>query len=1546
MSIVSISNGDYSGTERLGRRWLSLRQTPKSVREREVKGNNTQLSPTRLFPQMALQTHGKQPSTAKTGISSTCFIVLLTMLFISPALEEKTTAAASPVKSESSPAKPDSSQLKGLATTLLPQTSPKETASKQQARLATSAGSETPPAGNEPVHPSRNPTPAELHQAPLELAMALTQHTGYSVSTEASQSSSTSSSEFQTIQTSTTSSMTPPNYWTSPTLFPETSTLTAFSPSVSPRKQTSLSRTSEILTEKTPAAAASTSTERTATSLDCKSEEPSNFNHPATSDGFFPTTSPKENAWSNSSTSVACNVSCEPVDRFITGMAGVVDWVGPREGCHASWIYHINVPESYGIVAKLQHVELKADFFIEFQGIMKGPHFEYGVTYRNISLQNSLNGFDPIIVYERELRIIINTPEPPYGEHLAKLTVSFRAQLLASMPARIFVEDGAPRESRRLYDCSAGYGVHIPEELMCNKIEQCAGGEDEVNCEYRQDGCGDWIPYGEKCLKITFALRTRAIPGHHHVTMPREAEAKCRSEHEAGLATLPDAEGINMVTDMIRQSGFTSAAIGIRKFKPSSPKLTHLYKYIWQWGGVGGPLAYEQQRLQRDKPLLGCGMLSVFPMPRIVPIACVLPAKIPTGYVCMKTNAIHSNPEPPLARTKLTFFNATVSPPENLSFKQCLDGSFVQTFHPCKWGEEVASTPVDKFPFFHCRFGPPVHYTLVCDGVEDCADGSDEIACAEPRFPPIKETSFVCQTFQLVALSQRCNGVPDCMDGSDENYCSSCGKYMSMCPGVGCVPVTSAESFDTCPLMGAYSSPRPYLHRPAVLILDGFGWFRLQPTDDNCTEGHFKCHEGLCIPSYLLNNGEMDCLHGDDENIAEESMTCPGYYRCQDFGMCVHPELLCDGIHHCPNKDDEKYCNVSCPGNCTCQGYAYSCRATFNPFNHTQVRYLDLSRAENPGPFLQYVHVLEFLRFLNLSRCGLRSVALRDMPQLNVLDLSHNHLKSLPSFNLSGLSGVTWLDLSGNPFVSVIDSTFVMFVRFASLTRLEMLALTGTDLVSIEDRALSSLTRLATLDLRSNRLEKYGSGIFWGLRDLQVLQTDDQKLCCQYFHRTPLQRCYAPADELSSCKDLLQSDFFRVFLWLLAVLAITGNAGVLIYRLRANELKTPPAFRVLVKNLCASDFLMGVYMLMIGAADAKFRNRYVEEESEWRQSATCKVAGVLAFLSSEVSAFVICLITLDRLLVICCPLKVRLHLGSRSAIIMCCCVWATCLVLAVVPLIVGLQFYGQNGICLPLPITRRRFSGQRYAFAIFIVLNFLLFVLIGGGQVAIYRAVREAGAAAGTQCSMQMTLARRLFLVVFTDFCCWFPIGVMGLLAASGTAIPGEVNVWAAIFVMPLNSALNPFLYTLNGVLERWERRRLEVRTTRMLRRLQTEIPKWQPATVAEMVRISIRSKLVKREKVLQWLGPAQDTEERPEWKAESGQIPVTTQEGIFTSDDVTHGETDVTVSVEMSTSVDVTPGKNDVTAGMVLSMSGDAVSDQDTALSTLMELRLLTAEK
>ena len=117
-----------------------------------------------------------------------------------------------------------------------------------------------------------------------------------------------------------------------------------------------------------------------------------------------------------------------------------------------------------------------------------------------------------------------------------------------------------------------------------------------------------------------------------------------------------------------------------------------------------------------------------------------------------------------------------------------------------------------------------------------------------------------------------------------------------------------------------------------------------------------------------------------------------------------------------------------------------------------------------------------------------------------------------------------------------------------------------------------------------------------------------------------------------------------------------------------------------------------------------------------------------------------------------------------------------------------------------------------------IVLNFMLFLLIALGQVVIYKAVRANSMATSVtrRQSQDSDIARRLFTVAMTDFLCWFPIGLLGLMASQGTPIPGEVNVGMAIFVLLLNSVINPFLYTMNIVLER-RRKRKEERLLKLL---------------------------------------------------------------------------------------------------------------------------------
>ena len=485
--------------------------------------------------------------------------------------------------------------------------------------------------------------------------------------------------------------------------------------------------------------------------------------------------------------------------------------------------------------------------------------------------------------------------------------------------------------------------------------------------------------------------------------------------------------------------------------------------------------------------------------------------------------------------------------------------------------------------------------------------------------------------------------------------------------------------------------------------------------------------------------------------------------------------------------------------------------------------------------------------YLNLARCNLNHMGNMLFPNLRILDLSFNHLASVAPDDVRSFPKLISLSLAGNPIVSLFSSedqsgpkTFsslltldLSFVEMKEMNpgtlrifpNLQSLNLSHCHVHHVQGQGFQSLTSLQVLDLRSCPLTSFPKFIFRDLRFLRRVLADNYKVCCPAtLPEGVVSQCLAPFDEISSCDALLRSDLYRIFLAIFATLATVGNALSLALRVFILKKKQQSGFTVFVTHLCVSDFLMGVYLVMIGAADRVFMGVYLWEDKDWKTSVTCKVAGFLSLLSSEVSAAIICLITVDRFLVVQFPLS-RLHFQRLSAQAGCLVLWIMGTVLAAVPLLPATSswhFYSQTGICIPLPVTRQDFPGHDYSFAVMIIFNFLLFLLIAAGQLVIYLAVRNqsvTGKINSDRRSRDLAVAQRLFTVVASDFLCWFPVGLLGLLASGNIPIPGEANVGMAIFVLPLNSALNPSLYSLNTI----QARRARAREEKLLRTLKAE---------------------------------------------------------------------------------------------------------------------------
>ncbi|KAK8760092.1 hypothetical protein V5799_028641 [Amblyomma americanum] len=66
-----------------------------------------------------------------------------------------------------------------------------------------------------------------------------------------------------------------------------------------------------------------------------------------------------------------------------------------------------------------------------------------------------------------------------------------------------------------------------------------------------------------------------------------------------------------------------------------------------------------------------------------------------------------------------------------------------------------------------------------------------------------------------------------------------------------------------------------------------------------------------------------------------------------------------------------------------------------------------------------------------------------------------------------------------------------------------------------------------------------------------------------------------------------------------------------------------------------------------------------------------------------------------------------------------------------------------------------------------------------------------------TQQLHDRAIAKRFAFIVGTDFLCWMPIVFIKIVAIAGTKIDETLYAWVAVFLLPVNSALNPVLYTL-----------------------------------------------------------------------------------------------------------------------------------------------------
>ena len=660
--------------------------------------------------------------------------------------------------------------------------------------------------------------------------------------------------------------------------------------------------------------------------------------------------------------------------------------------------------------------------------------------------------------------------------------------------------------------------------------------------------------------------------------------------------------------------------------------------------------------------------------------------------------------------------------------------------------------------------------------------------------------------------SSICDDTLQCVDGSDEHMCS--GRKIHSRHRV--IP----------PAIIDFNPTGTIVRRAAVPGICG--------RDSACPETHFWCPDkDYCLPVFVRCNGVNDCPGHEDEEDCD-TYKCPGFYRCRTSKVCVHMNHVCDDSPVCPQHDDELLCNIKCPSQCTCHGLAFSCRGVFAVHQFPNLRYLDV---RGSGMDMHQLGGHHMLVHLGLARCGVRTVSNFTFPNLHSLDLSDNLLKEVHGDHFALMPRLTVVFLAGNPLTSVFEvsagyNTQFRRIHMLDLSRVDLytfdpslftvfpelhtlnLSHSGVDLLHWNSSQMS-VASLQELDLRGNVIAEFSRDVLRGCVQLQLLLTDNFKLCCPSVlpPAFDLNHCHARQDDVSSCDDLLGSVTYRGTVGVLAVLALLGNVASLTMRVCVRSTWRLSSGDVVLTHLSVADLGMGLYLATLGLADHLLAGNYVWQDNTWRRGTVCQLAGVLALSCRHAATFFITLLSLDRCLHGCRSLV--FHLMPSKVKIICVVVWASGLVLTVVPLMSEWRFFGQQALCVPLPHKRDSSLESHYAFGTMALLHLVMFVVSSVCEVV------HGACSRVTKCSVMYkdTCVNVSQFLMFGSLVSGFVYTIVCLVPTySHTDRQKATHTALVYFGSVVSCAMNPYLH-LYGVRVQRAKRIKEERLMRIAKR-------------------------------------------------------------------------------------------------------------------------------
>ena len=286
---------------------------------------------------------------------------------------------------------------------------------------------------------------------------------------------------------------------------------------------------------------------------------------------------------------------------------------------------------------------------------------------------------------------------------------------------------------------------------------------------------------------------------------------------------------------------------------------------------------------------------------------------------------------------------------------------------------------------------------------------------------------------------------------------------------------------------------------------------------------------------------------------------------------------------------------------------------------------------------------------------------------------------------------------------------------------------------------------------------------------------------------------------LSTCANILSHEILRSCIWFIGALSIISNVVSIVWHFNSYE-KQYEVVKTLIINLSLADLIMGLYLIAIASANAYFAETFDVNHEIWLRSGVCLISCFLISISTLMSTFIMFLITLDRYLHLVYPFK-EVRLSYWTLIISLITFWLISIIFTGIPIIYSInqpshnRLYENNSACLPGNIN------NLYMLAwllIYCSITFITWIFISIMYVAIVIVLIKSRKETKRQISkFDKVIIAKMISIVATDLICWLPFYAVLIHGLIRSELDTHTLPFIAVLSLPLNSCINPILYTI-----------------------------------------------------------------------------------------------------------------------------------------------------